>query len=466
MDHAKHNRWSGPKVRLILQLHANVRSCVHFFGVILRTAHQKNPAFVVDVTFILPRVYGKFWETAHTALILFRSRRLKKSISLEACSLQLITDPFFITIYSIRQTRERMEDSLHSCCKSQAPILTPDSPSNLTTSDQRPSSWRRLSTRSLHKLTDTTISSSTTASRPQPENSQQPLTVFAKLHIQPGYEQDFEQWYRDIAQLQRDYWPGYLSSELVKPMSALSNEYISIFRYDNYEHLEAWMTSAERHDMIIRAKAFSQAPPILSFHSLEYWFVPAQQQAGDEEEATVDGQASTASPQLPSSSSPPSQVFLPPPKYKMVAVTFLVIWSMLQWTGKAVQVVFGRGTLSKLGFQALSTFLTVLVTAYVAMPLYTAVLGFWLFPHQSYATSLHNGVMSLPWPIPKLTTVVIKKLQGKKTLHDNNVYSDDSSKGARHQHDCQMNEDKRQGEMATHAGEDMVCKTSTVDQEP
>jgi antibiotic biosynthesis monooxygenase (ABM) superfamily enzyme len=291
---------------------------------------------------------------------------------------------------------------LASLTPSRLPIVEPHQQQQYSREQQqqqynnnKPSSWRRLSLSSLRNITSNC-----------PHDAQQPLTVFAKLVIQPNYEQDFEQWYHDIARIQRDNWPGYLSSELLKPI-AHSNEYISIFRYDSYEHLEAWMTSSQRHEMISRAKAFSQAPPLLTFHSLEYWFVPPTTSAppviavngsgGGGDESLLDEIMSTE----PSQQQQQPRL-LPPPKYKMVVITFLVIWAMNQWTGKVIVLVVGKGTLPKPALQACTTFLTVLVTAYVALPVATAVSGFWLFPYQPYQTSLRNGFMSLPWPVPRI----------------------------------------------------------------
>jgi antibiotic biosynthesis monooxygenase (ABM) superfamily enzyme len=227
-----------------------------------------------------------------------------------------------------------------------------------------------------------------------PKDSKHPLTVFTKMSIHPGLESSFELWYAEVTQLQRDHWPGYLSSEVLKPM-ADNNDYIFIVRYDNFEHLHAWITSSQQHEMLLRAKEFSQAPPVLSFHSLEYCFAPPPRGAlgggGGENELLGDN------------NDDPS-VFLPPPKYKILIITFLAIWAMNQWTGKVVLRIFGVGTLPMVWFLAVSTFLTVAVAIYVAVPLATALTGFWLFPHQPYTTSLRNGIMSLPWPIPNLVS--------------------------------------------------------------
>jgi antibiotic biosynthesis monooxygenase (ABM) superfamily enzyme len=266
-----------------------------------------------------------------------------------------------------------------------------------------------------------------------PKDSKQPLTVFAKLSIHPGLESQFEQWYAEVTQLQHEHYPGYLSSEVLRPI-ADSNEYIFIIRYDNYEHLHAWMSSPEQQEMLQRAhQEFSQTPPVLSFHSLEYCFFPPAGVAADDN----DGDPS---------------VFLPPPKYKILIITFLAIWAMNQWTGKVVLRIFGVGTLPMVWFLAVSTFLTVAVAIYVAVPLSTALTGFWLFPHQPYTTSLRNGVMSLPWPIPKLVTwllVMVPKMKNSSHAAETNTAEGKTSK---------QEDDAKEKELATSKNHMIVNK--------
>jgi hypothetical protein len=161
--------------------------------------------------------------------------------------------------------------------------------------------------------------------------------------------------------------------------------------------------------------------PLLTFHSLEYWFVPPTTNAprviavnsGGGDESTEPSQQQQ--PRL-----------LPPPKYKMVVIIFSVIWAMNQWTGKAIVLVVGKGTLPKPALQACTTFLTVLTTAYVALPVATAVSGFCLFPYQPYQTSLSNGFMSLPWPVPKILSEVDRMISSLSSSISSAVKQQDS----------------------------------------
>ena len=189
-----------------------------------------------------------------------------------------------------------------------------------------------------------------------PKECTRPLTVFARHNIIPGREKDFEQWVKEMASLQHGL-PGYLSSELIRP-TGNSQEYVSIFRYDNYAHLEEWMNTSKRAEMVERANAFSTKPIQLSYHSLEYWFV----------------------------SEPSQKAQLPPPRWKMMIVTFLTIWAQLQFVPDLV------GLWKELPFkvaEALTTLIIVILTTYLWFPILTRVLAFWLFPDQDYLEQLY-----------------------------------------------------------------------------
>ena len=53
-------------------------------------------------------------------------------------------------------------------------------------------------------------------------------------------------------------------------MGGDSNEFVTIFRYDTYEHLQRWMDSQE-HDLFLqRTREFTEDPVQVAYHSLAY----------------------------------------------------------------------------------------------------------------------------------------------------------------------------------------------------
>ncbi|CAJ1947343.1 unnamed protein product [Cylindrotheca closterium] len=178
----------------------------------------------------------------------------------------------------------------------------------------------------------------------------QNLTIFAKHKVVRGKESQFQQWAREINDVQSRF-EGYQGAETIRPTTCKSNEYVNIFRFDNYEHLQLWMDSKERQQLLERTNEFDEAPIETSYHSLEYWFV--QDQKGKE----------------PASG--------PPSDEKMVVVTFLLIWVQVHFLGPA----FGGLDIPFLLAEALTVLAVVVLTTYILMPVTTKyLLNWWLFP--------------------------------------------------------------------------------------
>lgn len=183
-----------------------------------------------------------------------------------------------------------------------------------------------------------------------------PLTVFARHMLNPGAESQFKAWVREITNLMQTKFPGFLGVEIVRPTcNCDSNEYVSIFRFDNYEHLQTWMDSKERQAMLEKTQTFEREPLLTSYHSLEYWFV-----SGNEEDAATGP-------------------VKPPSREKMAFVTFLVIWLQAHFIPPNVGKIPGIPFLLA---EAISIFIIVFLTTYIIMPIVTKyILRWWLFPN-------------------------------------------------------------------------------------
>jgi antibiotic biosynthesis monooxygenase (ABM) superfamily enzyme len=201
-----------------------------------------------------------------------------------------------------------------------------------------------------------------------PRDAQHPITVLAKHTLKVGAEVGFAKWVEDITIAQQSSYPGYLGSEVIRPMNSGDREYISIFRYDTYEHLKSWMTSDLRDTLIHQVQEYLETPVLVTYHSLEHWFVPPSTIPIDNHNANDDDNDDAAA----------AAVAGPPPKYKMVVVVFLVIWFQVHFINPNT---IGKITaLSPLGQESLGTLLIVILTTYVFMPIATRLLAFWLFP--------------------------------------------------------------------------------------
>jgi uncharacterized protein len=186
------------------------------------------------------------------------------------------------------------------------------------------------------------------------ENLKGPLTVFAKAKVVKAKVKLYETWAREVAQFQRARYEGFLGSEVIKPMGVDSNEFVTIFRYDTYEHLQRWMDSQERDLFLQRTREFTEEPVQVAYHSLAYG-------------CYVQDDIATTSSTLPS-------------KHKMSIVTFLVIWLQVHFIPPLVSRI---PNLPELASEALTTALIVVLTSYLILPIITTrVLAWWLFPKQ------------------------------------------------------------------------------------
>lgn len=213
---------------------------------------------------------------------------------------------------------------------------------------------------------ETTTGSLPSTSIIQQSGKNASLTVFARHKIQPGKENLFEAWIRDISKLQNDKYPGFEGAQVVRPTCCEStNEYLSIFRYENYDLLQAFMNSEDRRRFLEQTHEFRAAPIDYSYHSLEFLFV-------NDSTSTKDANSILDK----ESSNRPNR---PPPRYKMVLVTFLLIWLQAHFIGRTLKNLFPE--VPSLALEALTIFLIVLGTTYLWMPIVTKhILHWWLFP--------------------------------------------------------------------------------------
>jgi antibiotic biosynthesis monooxygenase (ABM) superfamily enzyme len=127
----------------------------------------------------------------------------------------------------------------------------------------------------------------------------QSVTVVTSRRVKPGCEAAFEQWLEGIG-VEAAKMPGFVARRITRPADHDRPEYVVVFKFSSYATLRGWTESA------VRKKWLDEVRPLVldeyketALTGLEGWF-------------TVPGK-----PGLP-----------PPPKYKMAAVTFLVVYPL------------------------------------------------------------------------------------------------------------------------------------------
>jgi uncharacterized protein len=179
-----------------------------------------------------------------------------------------------------------------------------------------------------------------------------PVAVNVTRRVKPERVQEFEEWVSGItAAISR--FPGYLGTEVLKPGDSSDTEYHINFKFDRLSDLKRWEDSEERRDWCGRVESLQEGTAQRhAVTGLERWFV------------------------LPASRDVP-----PPPRYKIVAITWLAIYLLIT----AVFYFFGDYLLRlPLGFRTLVvTAIIVPAMIYVVMPIMTPLFDRWLYPRES-----------------------------------------------------------------------------------
>jgi uncharacterized protein len=183
-----------------------------------------------------------------------------------------------------------------------------------------------------------------------------PVAVNVTRRIKPGRVAEFEEWLSGItAAISR--FPGYLGTEVLKPGGPTETEYHIIFKFDRRSDLKRWEDSEEKRDWCRQVESLQEGPAHIHTvtgleRGLERWFVR-----------------------------PPSRDAQTPPRYKIVAITWLAIYPLIT----AVFYFFGDQLLRlPLGIRTLVvTAIIVPAMLYVMLPLMTPLFERWLYPSGS-----------------------------------------------------------------------------------
>jgi len=90
---------------------------------------------------------------------------------------------------------------------------------------------------------------------------------------------EYEKWLEDIGPICQQAI-GHLDIHVVRPIAERTQTYTIIIRFDTKDHLEIWMASTARTDMIDRVKPFLLTGDDFYISSgLDFWFMPEQTKA-------------------------------------------------------------------------------------------------------------------------------------------------------------------------------------------
>lgn len=182
----------------------------------------------------------------------------------------------------------------------------------------------------------------------------EPVTVVVRRHVRAGSERTYENWL-DRLTSEASKMPGYLGTQFQKPSMA-GAPYVSIFRFDTLENLEAF----ERSE--IRAQFLADIAPHVASDAiwdkttgLEVWF-----------------------------EAPSGTVVAQPSLHRMALVLIAVVFLLVLLLNIVLNPLIGEWPLAA---RLLTTvILQVGLMTYVIMPRVTRLLARWIFPSTKTAT--------------------------------------------------------------------------------
>lgn len=89
-----------------------------------------------------------------------------------------------------------------------------------------------------------------------PGGSSSPVSAVISTRVKPGQQEAFLRWYRRISAIQARF-EGFQGYKFEAPIPGVQDDWVTIMRFDSDAHLEAWLNSAQRQQILQEADAFS-----------------------------------------------------------------------------------------------------------------------------------------------------------------------------------------------------------------
>lgn len=97
------------------------------------------------------------------------------------------------------------------------------------------------------------------------------VTVVVTHRVDPHHVDDFLEWQRYMSQ-EESKFEGFRGTELFRPVEGLQDEWTTLYRFDNAEHLDAWLTSTKRQEVLAEGERFNDYKMRTIDNSFGSWF--------------------------------------------------------------------------------------------------------------------------------------------------------------------------------------------------
>lgn len=178
--------------------------------------------------------------------------------------------------------------------------------------------------------------------------SQNPVTVVVRRKVKAGHEKQYEELVQQLTK-EAGAIPGYLGTNVHRPADA-KGEYVSIFRFDSLEHLQAFEGSDLNKDFLARVIPHVEADAIWErMTGLEFWFSP-----------------------------PPGTVVPQPSPFRMAILLIIVVYVLVLSIGWLIGQLLAGWSFPLRLFVTITV--EVFLMTYILMPRLTRWLAKWIYP--------------------------------------------------------------------------------------
>ncbi|MFI1618840.1 antibiotic biosynthesis monooxygenase [Streptomyces lydicus] len=97
------------------------------------------------------------------------------------------------------------------------------------------------------------------------------VTVVVTHRVHPDHVDDFLAWQGRMSQ-EESAFDGFRGTELFRPVEGLQDEWTTLYRFDSAEHLDAWLTSPKRQEVLAEGRKFNDFKLRTIDNSFGSWF--------------------------------------------------------------------------------------------------------------------------------------------------------------------------------------------------
>ncbi|MEU6867341.1 antibiotic biosynthesis monooxygenase [Streptomyces sp. NPDC046876] len=97
------------------------------------------------------------------------------------------------------------------------------------------------------------------------------VTVVITHRVHPDRVDEFLAWQRRMSEAESKF-EGFRGTEMFRPIEGLQDEWTTMYRFDSAQHLDAWLTSPQRQEVLAEGREFSDFKLSTIDNSFGSWF--------------------------------------------------------------------------------------------------------------------------------------------------------------------------------------------------